>query len=109
MLFLICALPLSAAQNKASELWEKMLPKFRTALELKDKQDKLPESSFFGKDKQSNQDEVNQLLDEAVGILITSDTQTYRLKIQSLEKDIQEAKKKIVEYEEKRKDILKRM
>ena len=102
MLFLICALPLSAAQNKASELWEKMLPKFRTALELKDKQDKLPESSFFGKDKQSNQDEVNQLLDEAVGILITSDTQTYRLKIQSLEKDIQEAKKKIVEFEEKR-------
>jgi hypothetical protein len=102
LLILICSLPLSAAQDKASELWQNMLPKFRTALELKDKQDKLPESSFFGKDKQSNQDEVNQLLDEAVSILITSDTQTYRLKIQSLEKDIQEAKKKIVEYEEKR-------
>ena len=46
-----------------------MLPKFRTALELKEKHDKLPESSMFHKDQKSNQKEVNELLDEAVGTL----------------------------------------
>jgi hypothetical protein len=91
-----------AAENSATELWQKMLPKFRSALKLKDKQDTLPDSSLFHEDKKSNQNEINQLLDEAVGILVISDTQTYRRQIESLEADIQEAKKKVVEYEEKR-------
>ena len=99
---LIVASSAFAAETKVDELWEKMLPKFRSALKLKDKQDTLPDSSLFHDDKKSNQNEINQLLDEAVRILVISDTQTYRRQIDSLEKDIQEAKKKIVEYEEKR-------
>jgi hypothetical protein len=91
-----------AAESQTAELWEKMLPKFREALKLKDKEDTLPDSSLFHDDKKSNQNEINQLLDEAVGILVISDTQTYRRQIDAIEKDIQEAKKKIVEYEEKR-------
>jgi hypothetical protein len=90
------------ADNATAELWDKMLPKLRSALKLKDKRDTLPDSSLFGEDKKSNQKEINELLDEAVGILVISDTQSFRTEIDSLEKDIQEAKKKIVEYEEKR-------
>lgn len=90
------------AENTKAELWEKMLPKLRSALKLKDKADTLPNSSVFGDDKKSNQKEINDLLDEAVGILVISDTQSFRREIDALEKDIQDAKKKIVEYEEKR-------
>jgi hypothetical protein len=105
VLQILSAFPLDsafAAEDKPAELWEKMLPKLRAALKLKDKRDTLPDSSLFGDDKKSNQKEINELLDEAVGILVISDTQSYRRQIDSLEKDIQESRKKIVEYEEKR-------
>lgn len=91
-----------AAENKASELWDKMLPKLRSAIELKDKNDKLPDSAIFHNDKQSNKDDINKLLDQAVGILATSDTQAYRERIQALEADIREANRQITDYEEKR-------
>ena len=79
-----------------------MLPRFRDALKLKDKQDKLPDSSLFHEDKESNREDINELLDEAVSILVISDTQTYRRKIESLQKEIADSEKKITEYEEKR-------
>ena len=102
LLAVVCFSSSYGADKASSELWEKMLPKFRDALKLKDKQDKLPDSALFHDDKKSNQKAVNELLDEAVSILVISDTQTYRRKIDSLEKDIVEAEKKITEYEEKR-------
>jgi hypothetical protein len=64
--FLLLVSSAFAAENKAEELWEKMLPKFRTALKLKDKQDTLPDSAIFHDDKQSSQKEINELLVEGV-------------------------------------------
>ena len=77
-----------------------MLPKLRSGLELIEKQEKLPNSSLLHDDKKSNQKEINKLLDEAVALLSTSNTSTFRYEIRKLEEDIRAANRKIVEYEE---------
>lgn len=101
VLLLLCDVSF-APDNKAAELWEKMLPKLRSAAELRDKGDDLPDSAIFHKDKASNENEINQLLDEAVGVLGTSDTESYRKQVESFEAEIRESNRKITEYEEKR-------
>jgi hypothetical protein len=93
---------LYSAENQSGKLWEKILPKLRKGLELTEKQEKLPNSSFLHEDKESNQKEINKLLDEAVVLLGTSNTATHRQAIHQLEADIRSSNKKIVEYEEAR-------
>jgi len=89
-------------RSKTGELWEKIIPRLESVLKLEDRQEALPKSAWFTTDKASNQEKINELLDEAVEILNISTTQEYRRQIQELEWDIREARQKMVEYEEKR-------
>ncbi|HWP49170.1 MAG TPA: hypothetical protein VNM22_18590 [Candidatus Limnocylindrales bacterium] len=89
-------------KGKSEELWEKLLPKLESVLNLEDRHETLPDSALLSADKVSNQQNINELLDEAVNILVISPTQAYRKQIQDLEGDIREANRKIIEYEEKR-------
>lgn len=106
ILLILIAIFLSAqlysAENQSNKLWEKMLPSLRKGVELVEKQEKLPNSSFLHEDKESNQNEINKLLDQAVVLLGTSNTTTHRQAIQKLEADIRSSNKKIIEYEEAR-------
>jgi hypothetical protein len=53
--------------------WEKLSSTLANALNLQDKQETLPESSYFGADKTSNAKKINALLDKAVEILVQGD------------------------------------
>ena len=58
--------------NIASE-WDKLTGNLNDALTLRDKQDTLPDSAWFGDDKISNAKKINELLDRAVVILSGGD------------------------------------
>ena len=54
--------------------WDKLSDNLNEALTLRDKQETLPDSAWFGDDKKSNAQKINELLDKAVIILSGSDT-----------------------------------
>jgi len=84
------------------DVWSKITPELDKALDLQDEQDSLPHSSWFGKDKGDVRDELNAILDEAIEILGISNATNVRQEIQALEREIQESKKKIAEYRQKK-------
>ncbi len=61
-------LPENIAKN-----WDKLTSSLNNALELRDKQDSLPNSAWFGEDKRSNAGKINKLLDSALSILINGE------------------------------------
>ena len=61
-------LPENIAKN-----WDKLTNSLNNALELRDKQDTLPNSAWFGEDKRSNAGKINKLLDSALSILINGE------------------------------------
>ena len=61
-------MPESIASN-----WDKLADTLNDTLTLKDKHEKLPESAWFGEDKESNSKKINELLDRAIVILSGSD------------------------------------
>lgn len=62
------ALPENVAKN-----WDKLTDSLNDALQLRDKQENLPNSAWFGEDKQSNAAKINKLLDSALSILINGE------------------------------------
>jgi len=91
---------------KAEEarIWQKTIPNLEDALTLQEKQESLPEDSWIGDNKKRNQDKINKILDQIVEILSVSNIPDYRQRVANLHEKIAEAKKKIIEYREK-KDI----
>lgn len=53
--------------------WDKLSDNLNDALTLRDKQEDLPDSAWFGEDKQSNSKKINELLDRAIVILSGGD------------------------------------
>jgi peptidoglycan hydrolase CwlO-like protein len=74
-----------------SKIWEKALPKLEKSLEVFDRQKDLPDSSFFGEDKQSNTEKYDALLNEVFSILIGSELQNSRQEYNFLEMKIEQA------------------
>ncbi|MDR1378367.1 MAG: hypothetical protein LBJ36_04885 [Synergistaceae bacterium] len=66
-------LPASLASS-----WERLSSTLTDALNLQDKQETLPESSYFGADKISNTKKINALLDKVVEILVQGDASDLR-------------------------------
>ena len=52
------------------EQWGNLTETLSDALSLRDKQETLPESAWFGADKSSNAKKINTLLDKALEILV---------------------------------------
>lgn len=84
------------------KIWDQALPKLDETLTLQERQDELPESAWLGDDQASNQEAINTLLDEAVGILSTSDLQHYRKRIRVLQAGIAEAHQAIADDRQQR-------
>ena len=53
-----------------AEGWGKLTSTLTEALSLRDEQETLPESAWFGSDKGSNEKKINKLLDTALDILV---------------------------------------
>jgi hypothetical protein len=74
-----------------AKIWEKALPKLEKSLEVFDRRKDLPESSFFGEDKQSNTKKYEALLDEVFAVLIGSELQNARQEYKFIEMKIEQA------------------
>lgn len=90
---------LAEKDTNFSYLWEQITPKLTEVLTLEEKQQTLPESSwFFGETQKTNQNKINQLLDEAVGMLAQSESTDIRAQIRQLEQYILETRNTIADY-----------
>ena len=56
-----------------ARLWDDLAPRLDQVLTLQERQRSLPDSAWFGEDRNSNQARVDALLDEAAQILVGSD------------------------------------
>jgi hypothetical protein len=61
-----------------SSSWEKLSATLTETLNLQDKQESLPPSSYFGEDKSSNAKKINGLLNQAIEILLRGDANDLR-------------------------------
>lgn len=85
-------------REDAARLWESLSPRLEEALTLEERHDNLPDSAWFGPDKASNRADINALLDRAVTLLGSADSQRYRTRIRELEDAIREARDRIARY-----------
>jgi uncharacterized coiled-coil protein SlyX len=85
-----------------AEMWDQLIPRLETTLELEEVHETLPDSVWFGRDKATNQEAIDQLMDEAIAILGIADAERYRAQIRELEQTIQADHERIVEYQRKR-------
>jgi len=88
--------------NHFGQLWNRLLPTLNEALALEERQSELPERAWFGEDQRSNREAIDQLLDEAVAVLSTSNVQHYRDRIVVLQKEIAQARQDIADYRQRR-------
>jgi len=82
------------------QMWKKVTPTLNHVLNLEKEQETLPDSSWFGisKDKADSQNEINQLLDEAVEILSISHSTETRQRIRATEARNRELKQIISQH-----------
>ncbi|MCB1716563.1 MAG: hypothetical protein KDK04_28530 [Candidatus Competibacteraceae bacterium] len=78
-------------------LWEELLPRLETIVDLQEQHDQLPDSAWLSPDKASNQNAINRLLDEAVTLLGDNDSQRYRQQMSQLQTAITELEHDISE------------
>lgn len=89
-------------QANFARLWDGVLPTLEETLALQERQASLPENRWFGDDQASNQAEIDQLLDQAVAILSSSNTQDHRQRIRVLQQEIASARLDLAEYRRQR-------
>lgn len=89
-------------QANFARLWDGVLPTLEETLALQERQASLPERRWLGDDQASNQAEIDQLLDQAVAILSTSNTQDHRQRIRLLQEEIASARQDLAEYRRQR-------
>ncbi len=83
-----------------AEIWENITPKLNEVLELEQQAENTPNSVWLGlgTDKEDLNEEINQLLDEAVEILSVSNTNNIRQAIRAEDERIREMKQDIAKY-----------
>jgi hypothetical protein len=115
-LFTLCAfaaaLLLSAPlprQTDAAELpepvagiWNSLYETMERTIGLRDRHETLPESSWFGADRTSNEKKIDELLDRAMELLLTSGVNEQRLKMRELQAKIPKMRRSVEEYRNKR-------
>lgn len=85
-------------RDETARLWESLSPRLEQALTLEERHDSLPDNAWFGPDKSSNRADINELLDQAVALLGSADSQRYRARIRELEDAIRDAHDRIARY-----------
>ncbi len=81
-----------------SEVWSEITPTLEALTLLERERSELPDSAWIARDKRANQEDMNVLLDEAVGILSLSEANPIRARIRALEVKIREARDRIADY-----------
>lgn len=84
------------------EVWDQVLPKLDETLVLQERQGELPQSAWFGEDQESNQEDIEALLDQAVAILSTSGVQHHRERVRVLQAEIAKARQDIANDRQRR-------
>lgn len=82
----------------AARLWDQITPTLDKLLATLEETEKLPDSVWWGTDKRDNANKLNELLNEAVAILSTSNTDEIRQQIKVYEQQIRAAKNTIDQY-----------
>jgi len=81
-----------------STVWRRLTPKLDELAALEAERPHLPESSWLGRDQHANQQEMNQILDEAIAILSISNASTLRQDLAVLEQAIEQTQARIATY-----------
>lgn len=100
IILLVLAWGMAGAEQRdeTARLWESLSPQLEQALTLEERHDSLPDNAWFGPDKSSNRTDINELLDQAVALLGSADSQRYRARIRELEDAIRDAHERIARY-----------
>jgi hypothetical protein len=93
---------LSEPEPGFGQVWEGVVPKLEQTLVLEDAREGLPDSAWLGRDKVSNQADIDALLDDAVAILSTSPVQKFRERIRSIQAEIESARSAVADYRQSR-------
>jgi hypothetical protein len=90
----------TTSTEEFAEIWENITPKLNEVLELEQQAENTPNSVWLGlgTDKEDLNQEINQLLDEAVEILSVSNTNNIRQAIRAEDETIREMKQDIAKY-----------
>jgi hypothetical protein len=90
----------TTSTTEFAEVWENVTPKLNEVLELEQQAETTPDSVWLGlgTDKEDLNQEINQLLDEAVEILSISNTNNIREAIRAEEERIRAMKQDIAKY-----------
>jgi hypothetical protein len=80
---------------ETQRLWDDLTPQLDEILGLRDRQPDLPAWSWMGEDRQSNQETIDGLFDEAARILIGDEP--YRAQLREIEQATAEQREKIAE------------
>ena len=89
-------------EEKFNAIWGEVLKNLEDGLVVFNKIKDAPDSSFFGEDKKSLRKDFNKILDEIIVLLDDQSIKDYRDQIDTLNHNIEEAKKEITKYKEKR-------
>ena len=83
------------------DLFKDAFPVLDDTVSLMDKHDSLPDSAFFSEDKEDNDQDINDLVDEALKMFHLSNLNVYRDEVHDLEAQIADEKANINEYRRK--------
>ena len=83
-----------------ARLWDELLPRLEEILGLQEQGRALPESAWFGKDRASNREQIDDLLEEAATIL-TGDNR-FRARSRELEQAMAENRRAISELKRRK-------
>ncbi|MCK5716508.1 MAG: hypothetical protein KAH77_03385 [Thiomargarita sp.] len=81
-----------------AKIWGEITPTLEEVLHLEGEHEALPNSAWILRDKEDNQEDIDELLDEAVSILSMSHSDQTRQEIRDIEAEIRAFKKTIAEY-----------
>ena len=91
------------AERLAQDVMSEVLPVLESTLEKQERQSDLPEKTYTWRpDQQSNRRDIEELLDEAFGILDTSLAHDLRDRVRSLEDDVENRHARIQELRQQR-------
>ncbi len=97
-LLLLAFPPAFAQSGQDTAVFTEVYPSLEEAMKLLEEQRELPESSYFRKDKKNKQEDINELLDEAVSKLEFPDITRYRRDINDARKSILLSRTNISQY-----------
>ena len=89
-------------RQRLGKAWENVVDELQEGTAYIDQLKTAPQSSWIGRDKEDIQQDLNGLFDKIVQGLVGSDLMAYKEQMEELRKKIDQNKKKILTYREKR-------